>query len=450
MATQSRLGHGRNRARCEQPIEQRRDVGRCCLRICQEWRDLAAAGVHQAVECAQQHDVRSFPALSGDTLAVGAKSRAVAQPDRWKQADTSATDAGAAYVFKRSSGAWAQQAYVKASNTGAGDNFGATVALDGDQLIVGAPGEDSAATGVNGISRITRSVAWAPRTCSGGMHHVGAKGLYQAFEFMHRLRVRRGGDFGERDASWSATGVSVSGQPCAHGRVPCVPLRGRLGQSGHQPGTTRIQEDARVTSAPALVTWSATDNRSAAWQLRHDLDIRHHTSLGWGAWQALARGVVATNLQTPLTLGKQYQIRVRTRDEASNLGAWVMSNPITVETKQETQFTLKGAWTANSDPQAMGKHVVYSHAEGANARLEVQRHWRQCRHADGQPNRAAGQDLCRQEHFVRTVPADRSDDAAGQSRTVIAVFDGLVPGNHTLDVTVKSGTVILDGAIVWK
>src|SRR5262249_25486086 len=39
---------------------------------------------------------------------------------------------------------------VKASNTGAQDGFGVSVSLSGDTLAVGATGEDSAATGVNG------------------------------------------------------------------------------------------------------------------------------------------------------------------------------------------------------------------------------------------------------------------------------------------------------------
>ena len=45
---------------------------------------------------------------------------------------------------------WSQQAYLKASNTGAGDEFGSAVAVAGDTVVVGGPDEDSAATGVNG------------------------------------------------------------------------------------------------------------------------------------------------------------------------------------------------------------------------------------------------------------------------------------------------------------
>ncbi|MBI2928237.1 MAG: FG-GAP repeat protein [Verrucomicrobia bacterium] len=44
----------------------------------------------------------------------------------------------------------AQQAYLKASNTGAHDEFGRSVAVSGDTLVVGANRESSNGTGVNG------------------------------------------------------------------------------------------------------------------------------------------------------------------------------------------------------------------------------------------------------------------------------------------------------------
>jgi hypothetical protein len=58
---------------------------------------------------------------------------------------------GAAYVFTRDSGnQWSQESYLKASNTGISDNFGFSVALSGDTLVVGAYGEGSNGSGVNG------------------------------------------------------------------------------------------------------------------------------------------------------------------------------------------------------------------------------------------------------------------------------------------------------------
>ena len=57
---------------------------------------------------------------------------------------------GAAYVFVREGTAWAQQAYLKASDTRASDYFGNSVAVSGDTVVVGARGEASNATGVEG------------------------------------------------------------------------------------------------------------------------------------------------------------------------------------------------------------------------------------------------------------------------------------------------------------
>ena len=90
-------------------------------------------------------------AIAGDTIVVGAyREDSNATGVGGNQADNSAPDAGAAYVFFRSAGLWSQQAYLKASNTGADDQFGTSVAIAGDTIVVGAPGEDSNATGVNG------------------------------------------------------------------------------------------------------------------------------------------------------------------------------------------------------------------------------------------------------------------------------------------------------------
>jgi hypothetical protein len=64
--------------------------------------------------------------------------------------DNSAAGAGAAYVFQRQAGVWTQTAYLKASNPEAGDGFGVAVAIDGAMVVVGAGGEGSSATGVGG------------------------------------------------------------------------------------------------------------------------------------------------------------------------------------------------------------------------------------------------------------------------------------------------------------
>ncbi len=90
---------------------------------------------------------------NGDLLAVGAQGEASkAAGVNGNQDDQSAPNAGAVYTYTRSGSSWAHQAYVKASNTDAGDGFGASLALSGNgsTLTVGAPGEASRATGTQG------------------------------------------------------------------------------------------------------------------------------------------------------------------------------------------------------------------------------------------------------------------------------------------------------------
>ncbi len=90
-------------------------------------------------------------AASGDRAAVGAFSeRGGGTGLDADPADHSAFMAGAAYLYRRTAGAWEAQSYVKASNTGVDDSFGYRVAISGDTLLATAHREASNATGVNG------------------------------------------------------------------------------------------------------------------------------------------------------------------------------------------------------------------------------------------------------------------------------------------------------------
>lgn len=86
-------------------------------------------------------------AISGDTIAVGAPAEAGAPGD----SNATVYNSGAVYVFTRRRGDWSEQARLKASNAGPGDLFGYSIALVDDTLAVGAPGEGSSATGINGV-----------------------------------------------------------------------------------------------------------------------------------------------------------------------------------------------------------------------------------------------------------------------------------------------------------
>ena len=70
-------------------------------------------------------------AVDGDTAVIGAY-----------QDDDNSQDSGAAYIFTRSAGVWSQTVKLTASDGGAYDNFGISVAVDGDTVVIGASGDD--------------------------------------------------------------------------------------------------------------------------------------------------------------------------------------------------------------------------------------------------------------------------------------------------------------------
>ncbi|MGE3171627.1 MAG: FG-GAP repeat protein [Planctomycetota bacterium] len=83
--------------------------------------------------------------LWGDRALVGA----------YQEAGAVATS-GAAHVFDRDpAGTWSESARFAPADGAAGDSFGITVALEGDEALVGAPGDDDAGAG-SGTVRVFR------------------------------------------------------------------------------------------------------------------------------------------------------------------------------------------------------------------------------------------------------------------------------------------------------
>jgi hypothetical protein len=71
-------------------------------------------------------------AVSGDTVVVGA----LLNNKGWT------ADQGSAYVFTRSGGVWTEQQQLTADDGAANDNFGSTVAISDDTMVVGARMDD--------------------------------------------------------------------------------------------------------------------------------------------------------------------------------------------------------------------------------------------------------------------------------------------------------------------
>lgn len=81
----------------------------------------------------------SVLSLDGDHLAVGASGEdsSVSQVDS-NQSDNAKGSAGAVYIFSRNNQEWSQTAYIKGEGSDEHVNFGGSILLEDDQLLVNA------------------------------------------------------------------------------------------------------------------------------------------------------------------------------------------------------------------------------------------------------------------------------------------------------------------------
>lgn len=113
--------------------------------------------------------------ISQDTIVVGAR-----------EDDDRGESAGSAYVFRRKGSAWTQHAKLTSPEPAQGDQFGWSVAIDGDTVLVGSIGSDRAAhdAGAAYVFRLTadaakpeaRLVAQAARAADTFGYAVGLSG----------------------------------------------------------------------------------------------------------------------------------------------------------------------------------------------------------------------------------------------------------------------------------
>ncbi len=212
-------------------------------------------------------------AISGDggTLAVGAPMEASAATGvNGNQADNSMFSAGAVYVYVRAGGAWAQQAYVKASNPGENDQFGSAVALsaDGNTLAVSAQFEDSAATGING-NQADNSMSE-----SGAVYvftRTGSTWWQQAY-----VKASNTGDPGEGDTFGYSIALSDDGSTLAVGAPS---------EDSASPGINGNQADNSMPGAGAVYVFARSGPTSLS---RAASRLAEASGKGGNAWSQQA------------------------------------------------------------------------------------------------------------------------------------------------------------------
>ena len=109
----------------------------------------------------QASDAQTYDKFGGDVSISGDGNTAIVGA---YGEDTTASDAGSAYIFTRSGSTWSQQAKVQASDAESDDWFGYSVSIsnDGDTAIVGAAFEDTGASTAGSSYIFTRSgTSWS-------------------------------------------------------------------------------------------------------------------------------------------------------------------------------------------------------------------------------------------------------------------------------------------------
>jgi FG-GAP repeat protein len=115
----------------------------------------------EASDAASIDQFGSSVAVSGETAVVGAPN----------DDGVAGLDQGSAYVFVRSGGVWSQQQKLEASDAGAGDRFGTSVAINGNTIVVGADSDDGAG-GLDQGSAYVFAPANQPPDCSGAFPSI--------------------------------------------------------------------------------------------------------------------------------------------------------------------------------------------------------------------------------------------------------------------------------------
>ena len=87
----------------------------------------SASALEQKISVAANNAFGYSVAVQGDTLVIGSPPARI-------------TDPGAAYVYQRTGDTWNQTAELTPSDSAPGDSFGSSVAIDGDTIVISAPG----------------------------------------------------------------------------------------------------------------------------------------------------------------------------------------------------------------------------------------------------------------------------------------------------------------------
>ncbi|MCU7959917.1 MAG: VCBS repeat-containing protein [gamma proteobacterium symbiont of Bathyaustriella thionipta] len=160
-----------------------------------------------ASDAASNDELGNAVAISGDTVVIGA-------PD--ESHGGIQFHQGAAYVYVRNGNNWVQQAKLIASGGNIEDNFGTSVAIEGNTILVGAPNDDFKGFDSGAVYVFTRIVgsSWMQRTKIVAFDGIGGDQFGNAVALSGSTALigayRAQGNFNSSGAAYVFTGSGSS------------------------------------------------------------------------------------------------------------------------------------------------------------------------------------------------------------------------------------------------
>ena len=189
---------------------------------------------------------------------------------------------------------------------------------------------------------------------------------------------------------------------------------------------------------PYVLTWEAGDNLTSTVDLVYAIQYRQLFSGGWGVWRrGASKGFIGQRLTGAQALDKTLQFRVRAVDLAGNVGAWVQTDAVAYLVHQEGAFTYSAGWKKHAVSGAWGGRLATSSTPGAQATLSF-----------------TGTGVAIVTRAGPGIAEACVDPGTLAARCVafsggsLAALDELTSGDHVLRISVVSGTINLDAAII--
>ncbi|MFT6904501.1 MAG: hypothetical protein ACJAS1_001155 [Oleiphilaceae bacterium] len=251
----------------------------------------------------------------GSTMAVAALGdTSNATGIGGEQDNNGAGKSGAVYIFIKAGLSWQQQAYIKASNTEAGDGFGSSLALseDGSTLAVGAVFEDSNAIGDQSNNSAPNAGAVYVFTRVGSLwsqqQYIKASNPDMNDEFGSALGLSADGStlvVGAKEEDGSSVGLDGDVSLSSDGSIMAV---GASGESTNATGINGDEPYSRRGSSGAAYVFEVDEGNWS--QTSHVKAIDPRGSVDFGTSVSLSNNGNILSVGAPFNFGGDAGIKV--------------------------------------------------------------------------------------------------------------------------------------------